>query len=56
MKLFTHTPYATVASTAALVLALGGTSYAAVKITGADIADGSVTTKDVKTSPSASRT
>ena len=48
MKLFTHTRYATVASTAALVIALGGTSYAAVKITGANIADGSVTTKDVK--------
>jgi hypothetical protein len=48
MKLLTHTRYATVASTAALVIALGGTSYAAVKITGANIADGSVTTKDVK--------
>ena len=48
MKLLTHTRYATVASTAALVIALGGTSYAAVKITGSDIADGSVTTKDVK--------
>ncbi len=48
MKLLTHTRYATVASTAALVLALGGTSYAAVKITGSNIADGSVTTKDVK--------
>ena len=48
MKLFNHTRYATVASTAALVVALGGTSYAAVKITGSNIADGTVTTKDVK--------
>jgi hypothetical protein len=48
MKLLTHTRYATVASTAALVIALGGTSYAAVKITGSNIADGSITTKDVK--------
>ncbi len=48
MKLLTHTRYATVASTAALVIALGGTSYAAVKITGSNIADGTVTTKDVK--------
>lgn len=48
MKLLTHTRYATVASTAALVIALCGTSYAAMKITGADIANGSVTTKDVK--------
>ncbi len=48
MKLVTHNRYATVASTAALVIALGGTSYAAVKITGSNIADGTVTTKDVK--------
>ena len=48
MKLLTHTRYATVASTAALVIALGGTSYAAVKITGSNIADCSITTKDVK--------
>ena len=48
MKLLTQTRYATVASTAALVVALGGTSYAAVKITGSNIADNSITTKDVK--------
>jgi hypothetical protein len=48
MKLLSHPHYATVASTTALVLALGGTSYAAAKITGAGIADGSITTKDVK--------
>ncbi len=40
--------YAAVTSTLALVIALGGTSYAAVKITGADIKDNTVTTKDVK--------
>ena len=35
MKLFTSGRYAAVASTAALVVALGGTSYAAAQITGA---------------------
>ena len=30
------------------MVALSGTSYAAVKITGSNIADGTVTTKDVK--------
>jgi hypothetical protein len=48
MKLFTRGRYATVASTAALVVALGGTSYAAAMITGHDIKDGTVTTADVK--------
>lgn len=48
MKLFRPTSYANVASTAALVLALGGTSYAAVAITGADIKNGTVTTQDLK--------
>ncbi len=47
MKLFTHGRYATVASTLALVIAATGTSYAAVKITGQHIQDGTVTTKDV---------
>ncbi len=47
MKLFTHGRYATVASTLALVVAATGTSYAAVKITGQDIQDGTVTTKDI---------
>jgi hypothetical protein len=47
MKLFTSGRYATVASTAALVVALGGTSYAAAQITGADIKDGSVGTADL---------
>lgn len=49
MKLFTQGRYATVASTAALVVALGGTSYAAAGlITGQDIKNGTVTTADVK--------
>ena len=48
MKLISQGRYATVASTLALVVALGGTSYAAVKITGADITNGTVTTKDIK--------
>ena len=48
MMLFTSGRYAAVTSTLALVIALGGTSYAAVKITGADIKDGTVTTADVK--------
>lgn len=48
MRIFTHGRYATVASTAALVIALAGTSYAAVVVTGADIKNGTVTTKDIK--------
>ena len=47
MKLFTHGRYATVASTAALVIALGGTSYAAGLITGQQIKDGTIWTKDL---------
>jgi hypothetical protein len=48
VKIFTQGRYATVASTTALVVALGGTSYAAIKITGHDIKNGTVSTKDVK--------
>jgi hypothetical protein len=48
MKILTQGRYATIASTAALVVALGGTSYAAVMITGHDIKNGTLTTKDVK--------
>ncbi len=50
MKLFTQGRYATVASTAALIVALGGTSYAAVKITSADIKDGTIQTQDINPS------
>jgi hypothetical protein len=42
MKFFRSGSYATVTSTAALVLALGGTSYAASQITGSDIKAGTV--------------
>jgi hypothetical protein len=48
MKLFRSGSYATVVSTAALVLALGGTSYAAAQITSADIKNGTIQTKDIK--------
>ena len=47
MKLFTQGRYATVASTAALVVALGGTSYAAALVTSSDIQDGTIQTKDL---------
>ena len=47
MKLFTQGRYATVASTAALVVALGGTSYAAGLITSQQIKDGTIQTKDL---------
>jgi hypothetical protein len=50
MRFFRRGSYATVASTAALVVALGGTSYAAVQITSADIKDGTIQTKDVNPS------
>jgi hypothetical protein len=47
MKLFTSGRYAAIASTAALVVALGGTSYAASQITSNDIKDGTIQTKDL---------
>jgi hypothetical protein len=40
--------YASVVATLALAVALGGTSYAAVKITGKDVKNGSLTGKDLK--------
>ena len=40
--------YANVVATLALVVALGGTSYAAVKITGKDVKNNSLSGKDVK--------
>jgi hypothetical protein len=40
--------HATVVAYLALFIALGGTTYAASKLTGKDIKDGSLTTKDVK--------
>jgi hypothetical protein len=43
-----HISYANVVSTLALVLALGGVSYAAVKINGKNIKDRTVTAKKIK--------
>jgi hypothetical protein len=40
--------YANVVATLALVVAMGGTSYAAVKVTGKDVKNASLTGKDVK--------
>lgn len=48
MRIFSSNRYSVVTSTLALVIALGGTSYAAAKITGDSIVDGTVTTADVK--------
>ena len=48
MKLLHPARYAAVTSTLALVIALGGTSYAALVITGKDIKDNTVTSADIK--------
>jgi hypothetical protein len=40
--------YADIAATLAVVISLGGTAYAAVKITGRDVVDGSLTGADIK--------
>ncbi len=40
--------YANVMATVAVFIALGGTSYAALKITGKHVVDGSLTGKDVR--------
>ena len=40
--------YSAVTSTLALLVAVGGTSYAATQLTGHDIQNGTVTTKDIK--------
>jgi hypothetical protein len=40
--------YSNVTATLALFIALGGSSYAAVKVTGIDVVDGSLTGKDIK--------
>ncbi len=42
--------YSAVTSTLALLVAVGGTSYAATQLTGHDIQNGTVTAKDVKDS------
>lgn len=43
-----HLTYANVTATLALFIALGGSSYAALKITGRDVKNGSLTGKDLK--------
>jgi hypothetical protein len=43
-----HFTYANVMATAAVFIALGGTSYAAIKVTGKNITDGTVTGRDLK--------
>ena len=50
MKLITQGRYATVTSTLALLVALGGTTYAAATISGKDIKNNSVSGKDIKDS------
>ncbi len=45
-----HLSFANVMATMAVFIALGGTSYAAVMITGADVRDGSLTGRDVRDS------
>jgi hypothetical protein len=46
--MFRQLSYANVMSTLALFVALGGTSYAALTITGANIRDGSITSRDIR--------
>ena len=43
-----HLSYANVMATVAVFIALGGSSYAALKITGADVRDGSLTKRDLR--------
>jgi hypothetical protein len=43
-----HLTYSNVIATLALFIALGGSSYAAIKITGRNVTDGSLTGKDIK--------
>jgi hypothetical protein len=47
-KLRTRLTYANVMATIAVFVALGGSSYAALKITGRNVRDSSLTTRDVK--------
>jgi hypothetical protein len=43
-----HLSYANVMATVAVFIALGGSSYAALKITGADVRNGTLTNRDLK--------
>ena len=47
-KLRTRLTYANVVATLALFVALGGSSYAAITITGKNVKDSSLTGKDIK--------
>jgi hypothetical protein len=47
-RLRSHLSYANVTATLALFVALGGTSYAALSITGRDVQDGSLTGIDIR--------
>jgi uncharacterized protein YjbI with pentapeptide repeats len=47
-SMFTNGRYANVTATLALVVALGGTSYAAVTITGANVRNNTITGADIK--------
>jgi hypothetical protein len=40
--------YANLTATAAMFIALGGSSYAAIKITGSNVANGSLAGADIK--------
>jgi hypothetical protein len=48
MNLRAHLTYANVTATLALFVALGGSSYAALRITGRDVKDNSLTGRDVR--------
>jgi hypothetical protein len=47
-KFRAHLTYANVMATVAVFVALGGSSYAAIKVTGKNVKDNSLTTKDIK--------
>ena len=47
-RLRRHFTYANVMATLAVFIALGGSSYAALNLTGRDIRDGSLTSRDLK--------
>jgi len=47
-RLHTKLSYANVMATVAVFIALGGSSYAAIKITGKNVKDSSLTTSDIK--------
>lgn len=50
-----HLTYANVTATLALFVALGGSSYAAIKVTGRDVRDGSLSGRDLRAASLSSR-